>query len=71
MSLLAPAFFGIVALNFSAQTAFDIYKSDTNPKCYKQSSTFILFFYTIQILHTSKSVYKIHNIYLFFCEYSP
>ncbi len=65
MSLLAPAFFGIVALNFSAQTAFDIYKSDTNPKCYKQSSTFIVFFYTIQILDIQNQYIK-STIYTYF-----
>ena len=58
MSLLVPTFLRIVAQILLIQTAFDIYKSDTNPKCYKQSSTFILFFYTIQILDIQNQYIK-------------
>ena len=65
MSLLAPAFLRIVAPIFLNQIAFDIYKSDTNPKCYKQSSTFILFFYTIQILDIQNQYIK-STIYTYF-----
>ncbi len=65
MSLLSPAFLRIVAPIFLNQIAFDIYKSDTNPKCYKQSSTFILFFYTIQILDIQNQYIK-STIYTYF-----
>ncbi len=65
MSFLAHAFLRIVAPILLNQTAFDNYKSDTNPKCYKQSSTFILFFYTIQILHIQNQYIK-STIYTYF-----
>ena len=65
MSFLANTFLRIVAPLLLNQTAFDSYKSDTNPRCYKQSSTFILFFYTIQILDIQNQYIK-STIYTYF-----